>query len=107
MARLTNFILIACFLAQYSFQVHAQTPPAQQVFRIDDRLYRPEMPGIPRIHDWAYRPEMLDISRSRPGFPSPSQNCGWTEMLYKERLNLLEAKVSELERQLNIRNANK
>ena len=94
MARLTNFILIACFLAQFSFQVHAQTPPAQQVFRIDDdRLYR--------------RPEMPGTLRGRPGFPSLSQNCDWTEMLYKERLKLLEAKVSELERQLNIRNANK
>lgn len=92
MARLIIFILIACFLAQFSFQVHAQTPPAQQVFRIDDRLYRPGM---------------LDIPRSRPELPSLSQNCDWTEMLYKERLKLLEAKVSELERQLNIRNANK
>ena len=93
MARLTNFILIACFLAQYSFQVHAQTPPAQQVSRIDDRLYR----GA----------EMMGSAMNRPEFPSRSLNCDRTEMLYKERLKLLEAKVSELERQLNIRNANK
>ena len=92
MARLTNFILTACFFALIPFPLHAQMPPGQQPHKNDN---------------WLNRPKMLDVPGSYPGFPRLSQNCGWTEMLYKERLNLLEAKVSELERQLNIRNANK